>query len=100
MKAYDLPEKCLRGDERCEPLSQIESGCQTSFMCFGYHGGQLSPVRGDIFMFCFKNDVLDREETWDLRDAIDTTAIITSGVSAHINRVKGRETKQDENVKR
>ena len=81
-----LPEKCLRGMDRCMPLSQLQSDCGRSFMCCGENDGSDREYEQDKYTVCFKNDIIDERTHWDKRDITDTASVLIQALSIIENK--------------
>ena len=64
--------KCPRGT-KCEPISNIVSNDNATFVCIGYHNEEKNQYPQDKFRHCFKsettNSVFDYDE-YDLKSVI------------------------------
>jgi len=76
-----LPDKCLRGREDCEPLSQVASTCAASFLCCGHNDGSNRTEKGDRFRVCFKSKVIDEMSDWDEIDIADQISVLSTAIS-------------------
>lgn len=83
-----LPDKCLRGRSDCEPLTQIESDCGSSFICCGHNDGSDRSIPQDRFTLCWKNEAIDTRDHWDEHDLIDTASVIMQALSADFHKNK------------
>ncbi len=83
------PETCLRDRDDCEPLSQIASDDDASFICMGRIDKHARELDQDCYRLCWKNDEVDEMGDWDARDLIDTASVILQGLSVEANRSSG-----------
>lgn len=81
----ELPEKCLRNREDCEPRAQIASDNGKSFICCGRNDGTGRTVDQDCFTVCWKNGEIDTRDNWDRRDITDTASVLIQALSVEEN---------------
>jgi hypothetical protein len=86
----ELPEKCLRGLNNCEPLAQVSAEMIPnevySYICCGMNDGSNRAMPQDKFTLCWKNGDIDEYSHWDKRDLIDTISVIAQALSVDANR--------------
>ena len=85
-----LPEKCLRDQTDCSPLSQINSDCGKSFWCMGHNSPESRTMPQDRFRLCFKNPEVDQVDDLDDADVKDLMSILAQALSAdeHMQRAE------------
>jgi hypothetical protein len=79
--AFELPEKCLRGRNNCDPISQIAADDESSFFCVGQHDGSIAKVLQDKYTCCFKGDHDDDVSLYDKRDLIHHMAVFAEAIA-------------------
>jgi hypothetical protein len=84
----ELPEKCLRSRDDCEPLAQIQSDDETSFFCCGHSSIKSREIEQDRFRLCFKNKQIDDMTDNDEADMHDLMSVVAQALSAdtHMQR--------------
>ena len=83
--ALILPDKCLRNSSDCQPLSQIQSDNDNSFICCGLNNDTTKKVKQDIFCHCWVNSEIDELSYLDRRDITDTISILAQALSVDAN---------------
>lgn len=88
-----LPERCLREDDTCEPLSQIASDdSPKTFICIGINDPLNREVERDYLTKCVKSmHGVDQRDNCDERDLIDEMSVIAQLFSAVANRKYNEE---------
>lgn len=76
-----LPEKCLRERDDCEPLSQIQSDCGETFICCGHNHLKSRSCPEDRFRVCFKSVTTDTCYDYDNTDMKDTISVMSVALS-------------------
>ena len=78
-RGISKPRHCCRGKKTCDPLAQICSKDDESFICLGRNDGSERTVEQDRMTFCFKNEASDDE--WDVAewDVLSMMAVLTHG---------------------
>lgn len=89
--AIELPEKCLRQLDTCEPFAQIVADNAASFICMGENDGTERVHKQDCYTMCWKNSEVDEIGHWDKRDLTDTASVILQGLSIIENRAYNDE---------
>ncbi len=79
----DLPDRCLRGYDTCNPLSLIEADDGNSFICCGMNDGFGRAVEQDIFTICFKSSDINEESFCDERDIIHEIAVLSRALAIY-----------------
>lgn len=87
----NLPEKCLRNETNCSPLSQVVSDCKTSFICCGHNDGTNRSFPDDRFRLCWVNQNIDDISDFDERDIKDTISVMAQALSADANMKNNEE---------
>ena len=78
---FYLPEKCLRGFDTCQPLSQIAATNGESFFCCGENDGTQRPVEQDKYTVCFKGQHRDETSYNDKRDLMHNAAVLNMALA-------------------
>ncbi len=85
-----LPDKCLRDDNDCEPLSQIQADDKTSFFCCGLNDETRRTVKTDIYRLCFKNRDVDEVSDNDARDLLSLSSVIIQALVVMANHEENK----------
>ena len=72
---------CPRGRVDCLALSNIVSGNEETFLCFGRNNGNTRVNDQDVYRYCCVADGIDEMQDLDRRDAMHQIAVISTGLS-------------------
>ena len=78
---FKLPPKCRRGLTACQPLNEIVSDNEVSFICCGENDGSMSRIGEDRYTLCFKGEFRDDMRFYDRRDLVHTAAVIVQALA-------------------
>lgn len=86
----ELPTTCPRDRKDCEPLAQVISDENKSFVCCGAVAEPHRTIPQDRFRLCWKNDHVDEMGDYDDADIKDTVSVLAQALSAdeHMKRAK------------
>ena len=76
-----LPENCLRKRSDCQPLSQIESDDEVSFVCCGLINEEDRTIEQDRFRLCWQNEFVSEIGDYDDKDMKDTISVMSQALS-------------------
>lgn len=96
-----LPLRCWRNRDDCEPLHSIEAMPEDmtpeqyeapdfnpiSFVCCGLNHSESRQIKQDCYRFCFKNDMTDEMSDNDLQDLTHMAAVITQALAITATRM-------------
>ena len=96
-----LPIRCWRGRDDCEPLHSIEAmpaGMTPekyespdfhpeSFVCCGINHSSSRTIKQDCYRFCFKNAFADEMSDNDLQDLTHMAAVVTQALAVTATRM-------------
>lgn len=96
-----LPIRCWRGFDDCEPLHSIEATPEdltpeqyespdfhpASFICCGINHAESREVRQDCYRLCFKNADTDEMSDNDLQDLTHIAAVISQAIAITATRM-------------
>lgn len=71
-----LPERCMRGCDECQPLSLICSDDNATFVCCGKNDRSDDPYR-----VCFKSLTTDSTFDHDELDLLDQATVMIAGMA-------------------
>lgn len=81
-----LPERCLRDRNDCEPWAQMASDDGVTFVCCGLNDGTRRTVAEDRFRVCWRSaHGVDEEGDRSERDVKDTISVLAQALSANAN---------------
>lgn len=88
--SIQLPSKCLRNTNDCEPLSQIAADDNTSFFCCGLNDESRRTAKTDIYRLCFKNGYVDEISDNDTRDLLSLLSVISQALTVMANHEENK----------
>ena len=86
--SIELPPKCPRSRGDCQPLAQVLSDDETTFVCVGENDGSSRTWHGDRFRHCVKSTAPgpDSMQDCDERDMADQASVLVQAISIVANK--------------
>lgn len=95
--SIELPPKCPRGRGDCQPLAQVVSDDETTFVCAGKNDGTTRTWPADRFRHCVKSSGQgpDSMQDCDERDMADQASVLVQALSIAANDRASAEASHD-----
>ena len=82
---------CLRGRKDCEPLANVISDDETTFVCCGFSDPKSRTVQSDCYRLCFKSLYADDISDNDEYDLLDLISVISTAIATKRRLENGRK---------